>query len=1058
MLKALTCALAAVLASAAAAGAARAQDAIRFDFETGDLQGWRVAEGRFAQIVCDKAMYRNRPKLPYNKQGRFFLTTLELPNGKGNARLVGVVESPVFVLHAPKVSLLVGGGSHHNTYAALCTLDGKEVLKAHGRNTEVFRRVEWDAAALVGKRVFVRVVDGHASSWGYLAVDDVVARGRIDPDATKRHAASRRPILAGLRADPPVGRPARARPAPLPIDPKALRTAVLDLIATFGDEYPDGPRFLERLGELGKTPDAKSLAALAREALIANPLVSGQPILFITRRQYANNHGTEATMCQTGEINTRHFRAGGAVKALDLARGGAVSALLSLPHGVARDPDVSFDGGRILFSMRRDIRDDYHLYEMSADGSALRQLTFAPRVSDIQPTYMPGGQIVFSSTREPKYIPCQRHLMANLFTMNGDGTNIRQLGHNTQFEGRASLMPDGRILYTRWEYVDKHFAPAYGLWTANPDGTNQALYYGGYAWQPSAIVDARIIPGTERFVAVFTAVHELAWGAMVVADRRRGLDGTTPILRSWPADLTPYMRQWSSLGRIGGGYDSFRGIRVKYQDPYPLSEKHFLCSRSLGPAAQGDMGLFLVDVFGNEVLLHHEAPGCFDPMPLAPRARPPVVAPRSDLAHQSGTFYVQDVYVGDFMDRVARGTVKRLRVVEAPAKLTYPPGGIGDWTPGLDGDAHHPVAVNWNHYNTKRVLGTVPVEPDGSACFTVPAGRFVHFQLLDERGMMVHSMRSGTSVQPGEAIGCVGCHENRLTALPMREAPRALLRPPSTIRPWHGAPRDFSYCAEVQPVLDRHCVRCHDYGTEGGKAILLCGDRGPAFSVSYSSLLARSPAVWHPPADGEKMPLVSTIGSGPVQVVPPYSWGSHRSRLVHLLRKGHYDVKLDPESLDRIVTWIDLNTPYYATYAARYATHTFGRCPLDHTQLARLGHLVSEGPKGAALGWRTVNRYSGGRLSRLIMTLGSPINFTRPEHSLCLQAFTDAADPRRREALELIRAGKDMLARHPRADMPGFRPCEADQRRLDYHAARQAIEARSRDSIVRGQKTQDERP
>ena len=199
---------------------------------------------------------------------------------------------------------------------------------------------------------------------------------------------------------------------------------------------------------------------------------------------------------------------------------------LDVPKGIARDLEVHFDGKKVLFSMRRDIADDYHLYEMSivplgAGGGAAKQLTFAKRVSDIQPVYMPDGKIVFSSTRDPKYIPCQRHLMANLFTMNGDGTNIRQIGYNTQFEGRASLMPDGRILYTRWEYVDKHFASAYGLWTANPDGTNHALYYGGYGWQPGPVVDARIVPGSRRFVAVFGAVHGTVPQTRQLIDRQR---------------------------------------------------------------------------------------------------------------------------------------------------------------------------------------------------------------------------------------------------------------------------------------------------------------------------------------------------------------------------------------------------------------------------------------------------------------------------------------------------------------------------------------------------------
>ncbi len=853
---------------------------------------------------------------------------------------------------------------------------------------------------------------------------------------------------------------------------EALEKAIKDLSATYGARYPGGGEFLRRLGRLGEEASSKASAAkfeaLRREALLANPLVSVRPILFVTRRQYVNNHGTEATMCQTGEVNTHCFRGGGAVKVLDLTGKGSsrVRTLLELPKGVARDPEVSFDGRRILLSVRRNVRDDYHICEMDSDGGNFRQLTFAQRVSDIQPAQLPDGRVVFSSTREPKYIPCQRHLMCNLFVMDADGANIRQLGHNTQFEGRASVMPDGRILYTRWEYVDKHFAPAYGLWTVNPDGTNHALYYGGYAWQPSAIVDARIIPGSDLCVCVFSTAHELAWGAMVVVDPHRGLDGLDPVVGSWPADISQYMSGWDSLARIGNRYDSFRGIRVKYEDPYPLSKKYFLCSRSLSAKASGDMGIFLVDVFGNELLLHHESPGCFDPIPLGPRAKPPVLADRTVAAAApashgpgEGVFYIEDVYIGEMMDRVAPGTVKALRVVEAPPKLTYPPNGIGDWTPGMDPEGHHPVAVNWNHYNHKRILGTVPVEADGSVHFKAPAGLFVYFQLLDANGMMVHSMRSGTTLQPGETMGCVGCHEDKSTAPSYSgRVATALRRKPSRLSPWHGPARNFSYAAEVQPVLDRYCLRCHDHGGKGAGKMILCGDKGPAFNVSYSMLLSRSPAIWQVPDPNGPKPLVSSVGSGPVKVLPPMSWGSHRSRLVDMLRHGHNGVKLDDESFDRIVTWIDLNIPYYPTHAARYRKNTFGRSPLDHKQLLRLSQLVGSSPGGENFGWTRVSGYGGGRLSKLVMTVGSPINFTRPKLSWCLKAFESAESPAYREALGLIQAGRRKLTDNPRADMPKFRPAEEDQQRIDYHARRLKEESRIRRAAARGEKVYDDRP
>jgi len=872
------------------------------------------------------------------------------------------------------------------------------------------------------------------------------------------------------------GMPDDVRAAPprvVPANVAALRAAIDDLVATFGRRYPKGREYLDRLDRLGKAPDAAALATLQREALIANPLLGGGEILFVTRAQYIREHGTEATMYQRGEVNTHCFRGGGALKRLDPATG-KVATILNVPKGIARDPEVHFDGTKVLFSMRRDAADDYHLYEINIDGSGLKQLTFAPRVSDIQPVYMPDGRIVFSSTRDPKYIPCQRHLMANLFTMNADGSNIRQIGYNTQFEGRASLMPDGRILYTRWEYVDKHYASAYGLWTVNPDGTNHALYWGGYGWQPGPVVDARVVPGSRQFVAVFSAVHELAWGAMVIADRSRGLDGMEAVIRSWPADIRPYMSHWDREERVGNRFDSFRGIRVKYEDPYPLSGKYFLCSRQLSRG--GRMGLFLVDVFGNELLLHAEAPGCFDPMPIAPRPRPPIVPSRVDLTKDTGTFHVQNVYIGQFMDRVTPGTVKFIRVVEAPSKRTFPPWGIGDWTPVRSRDSHHPVALNWHHYNNKRILGRAPVEADGSTCFTVPAGRFVHFQLLDADGMMIHSMRSGTMVQGGEEASCVGCHEDKLRPASPGQLKRsmAMRRPPSALEPWYGPPRKFSYAVEVQPVLDRHCLRCHDYDAKGdstGKAaaINLSGDRGPAFSLSYTALMSRSPAVWVRSAGDAPKPLIRSVGAGPTKIIPPYSWGACRSRLVDMLRAGHRPtspagtpgkprVNLSAEDLDRIVTWIDLNVPYYPSHVTYYQTHTFGRCPLDQKEMVALGKLAASAPGKVTYGWSEARSYTVHQLNGLIMTHGSPINFTRPARSLCLSGFTDRTDATYVRALALIRKGAERLRAHPRSDMPGFVPCEADKRRLEHLAKRRAIERRNRRAIAAGRRVYDDRP
>jgi hypothetical protein len=601
---------------------------------------------------------------------------------------------------------------------------------------------------------------------------------------------------------------------------------------------------------------------------------------------------------------------------------------------------------------------------------------------------------------------CNRHIMGNLFTMDADGANIQQIGHSTLHEGHAALLPDGRVIYDRWEYVDRNFGDAQGVWVSNPDGTAPAVYWGNNTNSPGGVLDARPIPGTGLFVATFSSCHDRPWGALAVVDRNVGLDGREPVVRTWPP---------GAIDLVGkGDYDTYKQVHPKYEDPYPLDESHLLASRMTGKGEV--MAIYLLDVFGNEVLVHVEEPGCFDPMPLGPRPKPPVVPPRIDLSRSEGAFYVQDVYEGT---DIARGTVRRLRVVESPEKRywTQPAwdGGTGQQAPGMA----------WDDFNNKRVLGSVPVEPDGSAYFAVPADTFVYFQLLDERGMMVQSMRSGTIVRPGERTGCVGCHEHRHTAAVARPGGASWQKAPSRLEASYGPPRLFSYAAEVQPVLDRHCVSCHDYGKEAGRKLNLSGDLGLIFNRSYVELRRKG--------------LVRVVGAGPFQVQPPRSWGSHASRLAQVVLEGHGDeeidgkIALDAEGVDRIVTWIDINAPYYPVYASAYRENRYGRSPLDDGQIRRLIELT-----GVNLNDRN---------------LCDQVSFTRPEMSPCLERVRAENDAAYREALAIVQMGKQLLARRPRADMPGFAlssSVEIDRERLYQDRLRE--EEAMRSALASGRK------
>ena len=989
---------------------------IRFDFETGP-DGWTVVSGTFGRLYSDRPTFFNSTD-SYNRHGRCHLTTLETDAGSPDDSFMGVIVSPVFVPEGPDMSFLVGGGNHDGSGISLVTLDGAVLAYARGTNTETMRRVEWHLPTAVGSQVYIAVTDSTTGGWGHVTFDDFRAEGVIDSgvsDAlvTRFRLEERRTALID-------------RLNSCGID--ALDSAIRNLSKKYGVSYPHGKDFHKRLTVIEKatgdarkavTADAVALVdsvfeaaeALRYDALTANPQLRGRQILFVVRPQYLPDHHNTATIFQTGEVNTLSFRGGSALKVLTLDPTPAVRTILDVPEGIVRDPDVHFSGDRILCSIRWNIGDDYHIYEMNVDGSGLRQLTSAGGVSDIDPSYMPDGSIVFSSTREPKYCMCNRHIMANLYRMEADGANIRQIGKSTLFEGHPTVMPDGRILYDRWEYVDRNFGDAQGLWTANPDGTMHALFWGNNTPSPGGIIDARALAEPGRAICIFGSCHDRPWGALALIDRRLGTDGRIPVVRTWPANAVDLVGK--------GGWDTFMPVRPRYEDPYPLDDDTFLCARTVGD--REETGVFLVDTFGNEVLLHAEQPGCFDPITIAPKDIPPVIPDRVNLASTEGKFYAVDVYEGTHMTGVERGSAKYLRIIESPEKRSwnyFPWSGQGTLWP----------AMNWHDFCNKRILGTVPVEDDGSAYFTVPAETFVYFQLLDGNGMMIQSMRSGTSVQPGEVTGCIGCHESRTSAppVPVSKMPLACERDPSVPDSWFGEPRLFSYRREIQPIFTDNCARCHDFGTPAGKRLVLADDATLVFNAAYMDLWCKG--------------LTGSIGAGPTEIQQPYSWGSHASRLIEVVRGHHKGVVLEGESLARLITWVDINAPYYPVYETAYPDNLAGRAPLPFDRLDRLVELTG-------VNFRSIADFQ--------RSLGPQVSFSRPELSPCLAAL-DSTTANYAEALAIIREGAAYLATTPRADMPGFVPCLIDQLRNGKYVLRRQEEHRIRDAIETGVRVYDD--
>ena len=812
---------------------------------------------------------------------------------------------------------------------------------------------------------------------------------------------------------------------------ESLRLAIDDLMQTFGDQYPDGQFYLDQLESI----DEDGFEALQREALLANPLISGQPLLYVARTP--DTGGTHSYL----ERNQAFQEHGSALKVLEIGTG-RTKTIVETDKGIIRNPCVHFDGHRILFSMSRDEEELFNIYEFDLKSSKkkLRQLTNASDVSDVDPIFLPDDSIVFSSSRDLKYVPCDSQLVPQLFRMNSDGQNIHQITRSTAHENQISLMSDGRILYSRWDYIDRNFGDGHGFWVTNPDGTNQALIWKNNTSHPSTGWTARKIPEKGSYLCILGTHHGSLGGALAIIDPRLDIEGVRSIVRTWPAEVLswlqseaenppqevrlnyfnaiglwspPVQQQWRNdvNMRVLRYVDALDNVEPWYNTPWSLSDKYFLCVRA--EERFDRPAIYLLDVFGNEVMVHEDSMGCASPMPLAPNPRPAMIPSRRDYGNGDGVFFVENVYEGTHMEGVKFGTVKKIRVVEAFSKRGLSPecwSGSGDQSPG----------VNWLDFNTKQILGTVPVERDGSAHFAVPCDRFVYFQLLDENDMMVQTMRSGTSIHSGEKMSCVGCHESRSSSSlsdNSKSLTLAAKRTSSKLQPWFGPPRPFSYQKEIQPIFDRYCIQCHDFDKEGADSIILAGDRNPSFNASYMEL-------W-------KKRYVGGIGAGPAANMPAKSWGSHVSPLIRLLKEGHKDVELDDESMNRLITWVDLNGPYYPTTLSAYPESRPGRCPLNDVELITLGWLK---------GFNDEESTSAQSFTR------PQISFDRPELSPCLNSLEKDSD-KYRQALALIRKGQERLRERPRADMPGFVPWEEDLQRMAHVEKYSKIEADSREAI-----------
>jgi len=693
-------------------------------------------------------------------------------------------------------------------------------------------------------------------------------------------------------------------------NPAAMKRAIEDLIKTHGQKYPKGDEFLKRVAAYeedlkaiaqevsgGRMDRAKEMLAFKREAMLGNPLLDFEGILIIRRfvgdscrtfkdpkvSRFGNginlglpwrNSHDNCTIADPksgwdNEISVMtDFRRKPRLKTLYKPEG----------RGIVIDLELDFDGKRIMFSAIG-TGDRWHVFETDTRGRTPRQLT--PRdtkaVDSFDSCYLPDGNVIFSCTAQFSGLPCEGGTAptAMPFLLDRKTGRIRQLGFDQETSWNYSVMADGRVLYLRYEYTDLPHYFSRLLFTFNPDGTTQRAYYGSNSYWPNSFFGARRVPGHPTMVVgTATGHHGLSrMGRLVLLDPALGTHEVDGVVQGIPG----YKKEFRNItaDTLHNG-DPFKALT-----PWPLSEKYVLTM--MKPHNDSLWGLYLVDVFDNVTLIHQEDKYFFiDPVPLKARRRPPVIPARVDLKKKTATVFLQDVYAGPGLAGIPRGTVRKLRVMAYNFSITH--------TGGHNRIGHE------SSWDVKRILGTVPVEADGSASFVIPANTPVAVQPLDKDGAALQLFRSWFTAMPGENVSCIGCHEDS-RAVPLRRRTAASDRRPSTITPWNGPSRPFGFENEVQPVLTRRCVGCHD-GTKKDRPNFAKAKRGRSWSPSYMALQA----FVHRPGPESDLHLLT-----------PMEFHASTSPLIQKLKAGHSEVKLDPAEWEALYTWIDFNVPYHGS-------------------------------------------------------------------------------------------------------------------------------------------------
>ena len=570
--------------------------------------------------------------------------------------------------------------------------------------------------------------------------------------------------------------------------------------------------------------------------------------------------------------------------------------------GVIRDPCPSFDGSRIVFAHSKD-NNGYHLNEITLESGDTRQLTDDPEgltVSDFEPCILSNGDIIFSSTRCFGHVDVGVNITSNLFICNKDGRYLRRIGYDQVHTFYPTLVEDGTVMYTRWEYNDRNIRNNCGIFTMNQDGGRQSEFFGNQTAWPACILQARTVPGNPvKALAIISDINGPYAGDLAMIDisiSRNGSDGVQLVAPERPAPV------------YNGVSDTVPDENKLFQNPYPLSKRWFLISYR--KYRDAPFQIFLMNTRGERELLAWDVESSVSqPFPLAARMKPLATRSMLDYSSKTSAVSVIDVYYGSAMEGVPRGEVEKIRAVGVEYRTDpgfgYTSGEVIQMTP---------IGRYGCSWLAKWIIGECQVESDGSAAFEVPPNTPFFLQLIGKDGSCIQTMRSWMTLMPGERFDCSGCHEDKNSAA-LTGNPIAFT--PTKLKPFYDLeqkPGTFYYPEVIQPILDKNCVRggCHDQ--------------------THAKLDLRSEKIWTNDLDdtnnntayrywnrsyynlSDSNYVYCNVINGTAGGIAPHSTGSSKSKLITMLRKGHNDVQLSDEEMEKLCAWIDLSIPHSGTY------------------------------------------------------------------------------------------------------------------------------------------------